>query len=353
MLEDASIVELAIAIADQGFFIGEALLVVPFSSLPDEHLKVIEKNSKKIKQKDENERYLVVEGNRRLTAVKLLNNPKIIKDKRYNAKFEEIVKEAVNKPTQVPCIVFNSEKKIMDYLGFRHVTGIKQWNSLAKARYLYSLMNTSMSKNEPFQIKCKRLARIIGSKSPHIRNLLVSYDLYLMAEKNSFFQIKDLKEETIEFSRIVDLATKYSSVTEFLGIDLNEENPLKKLNKNHLKELFIWTYEKENGKTRIGDNRNFAKFSEIVANKNSLKLFREGMSVTDSYQYSFDFHDLFKINLHDTRKKLKELSDLTNKLNEIDESFLTVSEEIEKTAIQLSASLQALKNRESKRKAQK
>jgi hypothetical protein len=61
MLEDESIIELMLAIGQHDFFVGEALLVV--------------KNG---------DGFTVVEGNRRLTSLKLLSNPSAIK---YNARY--------------------------------------------------------------------------------------------------------------------------------------------------------------------------------------------------------------------------------------------------------------------------
>jgi hypothetical protein len=55
MLGDASIIELMLAIGNAGFFIGEALLVVESAK----------------------GKYIVVEGNRRLTSLKLLIDPTI------------------------------------------------------------------------------------------------------------------------------------------------------------------------------------------------------------------------------------------------------------------------------------
>lgn len=55
LLSDASLIELMLAISKNDFFEGEQLLVVP----------------------DEGDKYLVVEGNRRLSAVKLLHNPEL------------------------------------------------------------------------------------------------------------------------------------------------------------------------------------------------------------------------------------------------------------------------------------
>ncbi len=55
MLKDASIIELMGSIGEKGFFAGEPLLGIQHPEIP--------------------EKYIIVEGNRRLTAVKLLHHP--------------------------------------------------------------------------------------------------------------------------------------------------------------------------------------------------------------------------------------------------------------------------------------
>jgi hypothetical protein len=42
----------------------------------------------------------------------------------------------------LPCIIFDRKEQIMQYLGYRHVTGIKSWSVASKAKYLYSLLPT-------------------------------------------------------------------------------------------------------------------------------------------------------------------------------------------------------------------
>src|SRR5690606_11897920 len=120
MLLEAATLELMLAIAENDFFAGELLLVVEDKADPG--------------------KYIVVEGNRRLTAVKLLNNPDLTSVKKIATK--EIAGGAKFKPLELPCLVFEDKNKILKYLGFRHITGIKSWRLLEKARYLYDLRNS-------------------------------------------------------------------------------------------------------------------------------------------------------------------------------------------------------------------
>ena len=116
LLSDASLIELMLAIGKNGFFEGEQLLVVP----------------------DDGGKYLVVEGNRRLSAVKLLHNPDLgeiykVRLHKYSKKLTRII--------FLTKYLFSFEKKddILKYLGYRHITGIKSWKLLEKARYLAKL----------------------------------------------------------------------------------------------------------------------------------------------------------------------------------------------------------------------
>ena len=99
MLQDASIIELMLAIGQNGFFIGESLLVV-----------------------EEDNRYIVVEGNRRLTSLKLLSNPSLAEI--HTKKIEKVLEETQNRPIEIPCILFDNRSEITQYLGYRHVTGV-------------------------------------------------------------------------------------------------------------------------------------------------------------------------------------------------------------------------------------
>ena len=72
MLLEAATLELMLAIAENDFFAGEPLLVVE-----DENNK---------------EKYIVIEGNRRLTSAKLLNNPTLASVKKIAIKENVLTK---------------------------------------------------------------------------------------------------------------------------------------------------------------------------------------------------------------------------------------------------------------------
>lgn len=102
MLLEAATLELMQAIGENDFFRGEQLLVIK-----------------------EGENFKVLEGNRRLTSIKLLNEPELASVKKISVK--QIYDEAKYHPIEIPCLIFENEDEIRKYLGFRHITGIKHW----------------------------------------------------------------------------------------------------------------------------------------------------------------------------------------------------------------------------------
>lgn len=117
MLKEANVVELMWSIGEQGYFEGEPLIVVP--------------------SQEKAKHYEVVEGNRRLTAVKLLSHPELATT-RKNA-VREAAEAAHHRPTELPVLIFDGRSEVLRYLAYRHITGIEPWGPLQKARYLKQL----------------------------------------------------------------------------------------------------------------------------------------------------------------------------------------------------------------------
>lgn len=91
--------------------------------------------------KDDNGGWIVREGNRRITALKLLNKPSIIEKHSLQPKIKEFQKEHGNTiPDTVDCITCDDEDTILEYLdrlhgGFYGGIGRRPWNPENKTYY--------------------------------------------------------------------------------------------------------------------------------------------------------------------------------------------------------------------------
>ena len=102
-------------------------------------------------------------------------------------------KEAKHKPTQIPAHVVNSRNDALQYLGFRHISGVQRWDPLAKARYLKLLFERTSDELGPEQ-RCIEVALEIGSRSNAVQRNLDALAAYEAIEKRDFFDIEDLDE---------------------------------------------------------------------------------------------------------------------------------------------------------------
>lgn len=256
MIEEANISELMLSIAENGYFWGEPLLVVPSGH---------------------NANFIVVEGNRRLTSLKLLasNDPAPSSVVTINA----IRSQARFRPTTVPVLVFEARKDILAYLGYRHITGIKEWDALAKAKYLLQLRQTL---NMDDASAHKALAKQIGSKSSTVAKMLAGLKLLDTAEVNGILKNIKLKKEDIPFS-LLTTGIGWDSVASFVGLSSPGDVSQEGVNLDHLAEFFSWTFFKYDGvKTRLGESRNFSKLARIVASPPALAALRRGDSIVSA-----------------------------------------------------------------------
>ena len=272
LLLEAATTELMESIGENDFFAGEMLLVVPDESA--------------------NGKYVVVEGNRRLTAVLLLSNPELTTVRKSLVK--EIADNAKCKPTELPCLVFDSRNDVQKYLGFVHITGKKSWRMLEKARYLYEISTNEKFKDVPFQQVCKEIARTIGSKYPYVRKILISYELYKIIEDENFYQIDDLSDSNFYLNYFADGLLK-DNIREFINVDMLSENPLENVNRKQFKELCLWWFKKTEGVSRVlGDSDGMSKLNAVIGNEFALKAFREGANISEAYELTDDIDNQFR-----------------------------------------------------------
>lgn len=270
MITDGSIIELMGSIGTQGYFPGEPLLAIPSET--------------------EKGKYIVVEGNRRLAATMFLNDPELANRKIKTVKI--VADEANVKPKELPVLVYQKREEILKYLGYRHVTGVKQWEPLAKAKYIKQLydLETGISNQE----KIRAVAKTIGSRSDYIGRILVGLALYEQIVDNNFFGLRKVDEENIEFSLLTTSIT-YNSLVDFLGLASPTDPSIKGINLENLKLITQWLFEPTaNSRPRIGESRNIRELSMIVKSPQALAAFNQGNSLTDAVRLTEDSITIYR-----------------------------------------------------------
>lgn len=298
LIGEAATLELMMAIGENGYFPGEQLLVV--------------------EDEKESGKYIVIEGNRRLTAVKLLQDPNIITFQK--SKINRIYDEAKYKPENIPCLIFKNKDIILKYLGFRHITGIKSWRLLEKARYLYNLKNSYFSENK-LKDATKDLAKMIGSRSDYVYRLVVGYRLYIHIEENAFYKITDLNDTNFYFNYLVGILNK-ENIRNYINIELGMENPLQQLDQKNFEELIRWFFQKnEQNRSRVlGDSNGLKMLDAVLGSETALTAFKEGEKIERAYELTDDIEEMFDTAVRNSLYYLKQADDVVHNIEHINSS---------------------------------
>jgi ParB-like chromosome segregation protein Spo0J len=240
--------ELAISFLESGFWVAEALMVV------------------KETVDGEDDKFVVVEGNRRLAALKYLQ--KVRNGDAPSRKWENIAEGTEISDElleEVPYVMVDERKDIQAFLGFRHVTGIKEWRPAEKAQYIARLIeDESMSYVD--------VMRKIGSHTPTVRQHYISYRLLLQMEGEEDISVEHVEDK---FS-VLYLSLRTEGVQKYLDINImadpsiaHKPVPDEKLKK--LSNFALWLFGDEKRAPVVRDSRLVDKFGVVLQSEEAVE----------------------------------------------------------------------------------
>ena len=277
MLRDESLIELMKSIAEMGYSSSEPLLVVKSDTI---------ENS-----------YIVVEGNRRLAALKLLSCPDLAPIRQKSVR--DVIAEKQFTPESIPCLVYPCRNHILDYLGYRHITGVKSWGALEKARYLKQLYDRHIEDAGPNQV-CSVLAKMIGSRKDYVAKLLTAYALYEHANEQAYYGI-DIEEKDVDFS-LLSTSLSYENLFKFIGLESAGTVSIDQINDDNYSFLFHCLYDP---KKKIGESRQLKQLSHVIGNPQALAEYRKGCSLQTAAYYTSEPMETFQRFLGDAEQSLE------------------------------------------------
>ena len=121
--------------------------------------------------------WVVVEGNRRLTALLGLVNESIRSQFPNPAKWEELARTtSMHVDDGIPVVVLPDRAAATPIIGFRHISGILQWQPYAQARYVAGLVDDE-------GMTFKEVADMIGIERTKVGNLYRDQAIAAQAKK--------------------------------------------------------------------------------------------------------------------------------------------------------------------------
>lgn len=252
LVSSANLRELWGSIAARGFERFEPLIGVPHPEI-DGHV-------------------IIIEGNRRLAAVKTLLEPSLVGSSTKSV--PTLSPEARSSINTLPVIVVPDREFAQDYIGFKHVNGPATWSSLAKARYGVRLL---LSDGGPGTLRDRMevLTRRLGDSRGMLLRVFIAYKIYEQAIDQEIVSPTSLDDQKVDFSHLYTMLNHPPTRT-FLGLPsgpLSEEsvrdNPIPTEKLDSLKQLFGWLFGPKSVIRRQGSDR--PRLQKVIASSEGLR----------------------------------------------------------------------------------
>lgn len=252
--------ELAESYITNGFFPNEQLLVL---------------------RPDANGKRIVVEGNRRLGALKYL----LRDDDAIAAGLPEHLNDppppsgSLEELRSVPVVELQDRDELASYLGFRHISGLKTWAPEAKARYLYGEVEKERSagNDDPFFT----VGRRVGSNALGVRNAYHAYNTLRVARDELGLRLnatRVLAERFGVWTRLLGTANagKYMGLKEITRDYDSVVTSAASLDAERVSQVLDdLTPQPGRRRALLQDSRDVTDYSAVLANPAALKVLRQ------------------------------------------------------------------------------
>lgn len=273
------VAELTLSIAASGFFRHEPLIVA-----------------------QERGKYVVIEGNRRLAAVKLLLDHQLAQELKANV---PIIGDAAKEALRALPTLLSTRQAAWHYLGFKHVNGPARWSSYAKARYIAAV-------HRNFGVALHDIANQIGDTHHTVQRLYRGLMVVEAAERMGVFSREDIwGNRRFSFSHLY-ASLERPNIGAFLGLKAEAEEsaePVPKEKKEELRQLCLWLYgSKRDGKPPAIQTQNphVRYIDRIVGNREALAALRSGSNIESAHKMTIPSSNVFEEALVTAKQKLEE-----------------------------------------------
>ena len=211
------------------------------------------------KPNDGSVKYIVIEGNRRVTALKwLIELHEIGK--------ETFTEEQLKNFTTLECLLLNDELApacaTLILPGLRHVSGIKEWGAYQKAKAVFALRKSGMTPQES--------AQSLGLST---RSANSAYRCYVALEKMKCDEEFGERADSSKYSFFEEVF-KRPNVRSWLG--WNEEQE-RFINEENLKEFYGWIVPQDEGdniQVKLPQALSVRDLSQIITDESALNILR-------------------------------------------------------------------------------
>lgn len=260
-------------------------------------------------------KYVVVEGNRRLAAVKLILDPGRCKGmSKYAGRITEELREKLNEG--LPVVLLEKREDAWRYIGFKHVNGPVKWDSYAKAEYIAQVHND-------YGVALDDIAEQIGDSQKTTIKLYQGLMVLRQADRETEFKIDDVFYGRVYFSHVYT-AIAYEGFQKFLdlNVSLETDRPVPGNKLKQLEEVMYWILGSKKNNIRPvirSQNPDIRNLNKVLMNQAAVQVLKASEDLEAALDISQDGGDVFYRSIVEAQMNIqKALSKISYYMGEED-----------------------------------
>ena len=259
---------------------------------------------------------VVLEGNRRLAAIRLFDDPELAEMVSQRARIRIVVPDLDEKfrSTIQAISVYRvaSRADARSFIGFKHINGAARWQSYAKARFAAKWYKESRSQG----ITLQSIASQIGDRHDTIKRMVNAIYVLEQADDKGVFELSDRATPRFNFSHLYTALSR-GPFMRFLGLDESwarfdpTPNPVPKEKLGNLGEVLTWLYgskDKDVEPVVRSQNPDIRRLAEVLENLEALSELRGSGSLVDAHLSTHPANERFSESLYRARREVREAS---------------------------------------------
>ena len=282
-------------------------------------------------------RLVVLEGNRRLAAIRLFREPeladRIFERERIRITLPAIPDRYRNTLEQASVYRVKNREDARSFIGFKHINGAAKWESYAKAKFAadwYRDGGTSLAD----------IASRIGDKHDTVKRMVNAIYVLEQAQAAGIFRIEDRVSPRFNFSHLYTALSR-ATYMQFLGLDAAwsrydpNPNPVPDCRVDRLSEVMRWIYgsrEESTDPVVQSQNPDIKRLGEVLASAEGLTVLRATGSLSEAHASTQPADRKFSQALIRARQEIREASNSLRGFDGRDGSLLDIAEDISETA---------------------
>jgi hypothetical protein len=283
-----------------------------------------------------NGKWRVLEGNRRLAAIRILQKPDLAKGTGIKPP-EKLSKEVRDSLKEVTVYAVTDPDQARDFIGFKHINGPHKWDAYAKGRFAADWYR----KEKENGVTVEKIAQRLGDRHDTVVRLVNGIFVLDQAQEAKVYDLQDrYPGRKFAFSHLYTALTR-PGYREFLGLSDEwreadpEPNPVPTENLDNLRRVMVWLYGSKSDDIEpiiVSQNPHIKQLGAVLLNGRARSIMMMRNDLREAYAQVETKSERFEKSLINAKQEAENAMAQITGYDPSDATLLEIGEELNQTS---------------------